>query len=1482
MRSTSFHKLLRSILLAGLAMSLSAGVALAVHELGLFELDGNAIKNTATDWQNVYNGTSGALATAFVSSATEAPATDTSYYTGGGSKDVNDINQWQFTTTDVAPDKDQITNAYAAAYSQNNNLYLYFGADRFANDGDAQIGFWFFKNKITLNPANASGEGTFNGAHAVGDLLILSDFTQGGRISTIKVYKWVGSGGSDGPLNLLGNGFDCSTSPAGDGACALVNSAPTGSPWPFTPKSGSAGTFPTGSFFEGGINVTQLLGQSTGCFSTFLAETRSSQSPTAQLKDLAMGAFDLCAARISITPPTATNEINSNHTFTIKVEKKDSSTGYGYALAANVLVTASLTNANGANSAFVGANTCTTNASGTCTVTIKSTAPGSTTVSASANVSVGNEARTVSTDGQAGSSGPANKLWVDARILIAPNGVNEIGKPHTFTVSVLKNAGDGAGYVAATNQAVLVTLTNSNGANAVVSANSCNSTDGNGKCSVTFASSTAGIVKGHASASIIVGGLTLARETNGANGNSGDAVKTYVDAKISIRDSATNEVGKPHTFTVKVEKNEGAGFIAASGVKPVVTFSAPPSSVNSASCAAGTNASGECTVTINSNAPGVFSAHAAADVSAAGLTLHRETNGQAGNSTDAVKTYVDARIIITPNGVNEVGKPHTFVVTTLKNTGAGFVPASGVAVLVTLNNANGANNSVSSNTCASTDLNGQCAVTFVSATPGIVTGHASASINVNGLALARETNGQNGNSGDAVKTYVDARISIDGTATNEVGKPHTFTVTVLKNDGGGSYSAASGVAVQVNLSNANGANAVTSSNTCASTDANGKCAITFASNTAGVVTGHASADVSVGGLSLHRETNGANGNSRDAVKTYVDARISITPNATNEVGAPHTFTVKVEKNEGSGFVAAPGVKPTVTFNAPPASVDASSCNTGTGTSGTCTVTINSAVAGVFTAHASADILSGGLTLHRETNGQSGNSGDAVKTYVDARISIDGTATNEVGKPHTFTVTVLKDAGAGFIPAAGVAVQVNLSNASGASAVISSNTCSSTDANGKCAVTFTSNTAGVITGHAVADVSVGGLTLHRETNGANGNSRDAVKTYVDAKISIAPSATNGIEEFHIFTVHIEKNPGTGFVPAAGVVATVTFATGTPAIFDPSDCADGTDANGNCQVIINSNVAGVFTAHAAADVSVGGLSLHRETNGQSGNSSDATKTYVAGSLKWFKVDGAGKPLGGATFQVCRTANYVSASNTFQVLPSPVCFSVSDNNAPDADATAGTFLVNGIVLGKYTVTETAAPAGYAGDTKVASVDLTIANRNGVVSEPFVNRAVLAGKIAPTQTTCQDFANGTAADLNELFYGVKSNKIGNVAPGVFFYFTKLTAPSANFTIQIQQSNNNGAVPLFAVQRNSQVTLYNADCTSSNLGKLTVSGGQATLNITGATAGKVYIVSVKYDSGSVVGVAAPNPTTVHYDYATLVNGSPVDKDSNGLDLKKK
>src|SRR5262249_30466124 len=114
-----------------------------------------------------------------------------------------------------------------------------------------------------------------------------------------------------------------------------------------------------------------------------------------------------------------------------------------------------------------------------------------------------------------GGSGPGTKQFVDARITIAPDRTNEVGQPHTFTVTVQQDdglnaaqGGDGVtGFAPAAGAAVTVTLTASNGANPVPPGPFNGTTNAAGQFQVTFNSATAGLVVGNASATLTVNGL---------------------------------------------------------------------------------------------------------------------------------------------------------------------------------------------------------------------------------------------------------------------------------------------------------------------------------------------------------------------------------------------------------------------------------------------------------------------------------------------------------------------------------------------------------------------------------------------------------------------------------------------------------------------------------------------------------------------------------------------------------------------------------------------------------------------------------------------------------------------------------------------------------------------------------------------------------------------------------------------------------------
>src|SRR5215210_431745 len=287
------------------------GGALAVHTEGLFELDRDAVDNplvAGDDWSNVYLGLGGFFSSTYVPQSVEGQGVDQTFFTGGGSKDVNDIDAWAWTTLDQTPDKDQIQNSYAAAYTKNGETYAYFGMDRFATSGTADIGFWFFQSPISLDP-----DGTFSGTHTVGDLLVLSEFTNGGTVNTITVYRWIG--GAE-PLELVVSGVDCSTTAAGDDVCAVVNNGPIVSPWPYTSKDGAPNIIPADAFFEGGINLSVLFGtEDVPCFSSFLAETRSSSSLDARLKDFAFGSINTCGS-ITVHKETSPANVDQNFSYT--------------------------------------------------------------------------------------------------------------------------------------------------------------------------------------------------------------------------------------------------------------------------------------------------------------------------------------------------------------------------------------------------------------------------------------------------------------------------------------------------------------------------------------------------------------------------------------------------------------------------------------------------------------------------------------------------------------------------------------------------------------------------------------------------------------------------------------------------------------------------------------------------------------------------------------------------------------------------------------------------------------------------------------------------------------------------------------------------------------------------------------------------------------------------------------------------------------
>ena len=330
-----------------LAVMLCSSIASAQAPASIFQLDGKATNSNLTcvygqpcDYWNLLNGTGGPGPVGAGSSAGHSSVrtfvnglSSTDAFQGGGSKDFYPLSKWAYSTTPT-PNKDTLNAGYAAAYNLG-DFDVIFGADRASPNGDANIGIWFFQNAVGLD-----GKGGFTGAHANGDVFVISAFTGGGGTSTISVYTWnqpglpnaISGGCSAGVKNPVpGQCADSNllllASPSGvcgtSFYCAITNSAATGSTW--------EGNLASPLFFEGGVDITQAfaaVGGAVPCFASFLEETRSSQSTSAVLKDFLLGGFPVCSMRI--TKNCGTSSVNGSGTgFTYPVNGVVTNTGIG-------------------------------------------------------------------------------------------------------------------------------------------------------------------------------------------------------------------------------------------------------------------------------------------------------------------------------------------------------------------------------------------------------------------------------------------------------------------------------------------------------------------------------------------------------------------------------------------------------------------------------------------------------------------------------------------------------------------------------------------------------------------------------------------------------------------------------------------------------------------------------------------------------------------------------------------------------------------------------------------------------------------------------------------------------------------------------------------------------------------------------------------------------------------------------------------------
>lgn len=299
--------------LATLALStitcLAAAPSLAVDG-GVFELDANALDQSANtdDWESFFVNPP----TAHTTRTTGIVSDSSPAVFRNGSKDIDDISAWRY-DLGSSPPKDDMLHAYAAAYSvdsptivipgaSDGDLVVYFGADRVAFNGTASLGFWFFKNPVERSDSQKRFINPVTGqpaTHANGDTLVAFEYTNGGAVTTVKVFEWQNGSlvdkGSIGTAPTTTPGVYCNTASIGapaDSICGGTNPGSIALPW--------NGNVNAGQFFEGGINLSRVIG-GDACFASFMATSRTSSTATASIKNFIIHSFPVCSVSVTKT-----------------------------------------------------------------------------------------------------------------------------------------------------------------------------------------------------------------------------------------------------------------------------------------------------------------------------------------------------------------------------------------------------------------------------------------------------------------------------------------------------------------------------------------------------------------------------------------------------------------------------------------------------------------------------------------------------------------------------------------------------------------------------------------------------------------------------------------------------------------------------------------------------------------------------------------------------------------------------------------------------------------------------------------------------------------------------------------------------------------------------------------------------------------------------------------------------------------------------
>jgi hypothetical protein len=580
-----------AMLLGGLigAVSLSVSTANAVpvaggSDLGNFEIEGDMDVDTVglLDWAApaVKNSTM------FMQSIDDSG--DSSF--AGGQNEAN-FATWTCVNGNVNA-KTNLVRAYINQRIFNNHAFLdlaWVGGPTSGNSSpDLTVRYEFSQVPLAQQPPTTIPGGCAV-TRTVGDLLVTYDFPGGTSPVNIMLYRWDGTKWVDQNLsaaNVRG-----------------ANNVLAATPDLIADPNGGV-VIPAERFGEATIDLTAALTPPMGtppCATFGAVNIRTFNSG----ENFASGAQDRL--------PTA--GINISTCGSISIHKLDDQGNAVEGAKFEAFKDAGLT---------ISAGTCTTNNAGDCTIpnivagnywvkeifaptgyTASTAIIGPIAVGAQQDVVI-NGLTDVTGDGITDGFVNFRTQW---QLTLVQNDTNLINNNHTFTATLSNKTSQGGAFTAAAGQPLTFSKTGPGTFVPDVPAPQC-STDAQGHCLITINSAATGLTT--VTATFDEPGITVTTPVH----LTAPATKQWVNYLLSIDGNSVNPVGNAHVFTLTLQQDTGSGF-AAVGAGEVIGVSSTgvgaitdinPDGPDATSCT--TNASGQCTVTVNSNVVGVLTLNA--------------------------------------------------------------------------------------------------------------------------------------------------------------------------------------------------------------------------------------------------------------------------------------------------------------------------------------------------------------------------------------------------------------------------------------------------------------------------------------------------------------------------------------------------------------------------------------------------------------------------------------------------------------------------------------------------------------------------------------------------------------------------------------------------------------------------------------------------------------------------------------------------------